>query len=171
MTLFAPVILLKKATICHLKGHFDILHNNGVLFYFIKSSVHVKTTGLFPTIFTSKDNFLFLPSWPRLSRPVFNAMLLCFVKVPSQCVHRYWTLAVNRVCETDSKNKRGKKYIHLTSTFNNQETYVRAWWEIRCWPWVSAAAERISNCFKPVKKKDLKTTNGHLTMQISCGED
>lgn len=161
MTLFAPVILLKKATICHLKGHFDIkrwtsvalLHNNGVLFYFIKSSVHVKITALFPTIFTSKDNFLF-PSWPRLSRPVFNAMLLCFVKVPWLCVHRYWTLAVNRVCETDSKNKLGKKKIHhLTPTFNNQETSVRAWWEIRCWLWVSAAAERISNCFKPVKKK------------------
>lgn len=110
VTLFAPVILLKNSTICHLKGHFDILHNNGVLFYFIKSSVHVKITALFPTIFTSKDNFLF-PSWPRLSRPVLNAMLLCFAKVPSQCVHRYWTLAVNRVCETDSKNKLGKKYI------------------------------------------------------------
>lgn len=133
LKLYHFLFFLKKAITCNLKVHFDIkmktscfsLYINGIFSKYIsKWRLHLPQFSPPTTISCFLPVLIFCPLSPIL-------------KSPSQCVRRYWTLAVICICETNLKT------TFAETGFNKQKT-SRPLWEIRCWlVGVSCARESV----------------------------
>lgn len=123
LKLYHFLFFLKKAITYNLKVHFDIKKMK-------TSCSSLNINGIFSKYISKWPLHLAQFSPPTTTSCFLPVLIFCslspILKSPSQCVHRYWTLAVICICETNLKT------TFAETGFNKQKT-SRPLWEIRCW--------------------------------------